>query len=132
MLPLTFPNSGIRVKGRPPACCLHAEVVEHSQAPCSGGCPWPSYLQGATGCGQGPLQRGGRLRPRPARKGATPSRSHTAKAAANSLQTVDRRKAAYGQRHRPQGLPPVRATACKGDRQQGLCLQVRCSWTCRL
>ncbi|RRT61181.1 hypothetical protein B296_00027717 [Ensete ventricosum] len=54
MHPLRFPNSGIRAKalpageGRPHACCMHAEVAGHGQAPYKGHRPWPSYLQGAT------------------------------------------------------------------------------------
>ncbi|RWV79183.1 hypothetical protein GW17_00059732 [Ensete ventricosum] len=88
---------------------------------------------------QGPLQRGGRLRPGPARKGAAPARGQTAGAAARGWPAAARcpqgatdygfdarRKAARGQRHRPQGLPPARAAACKGGRQQG-----RRPWRCR-
>ncbi|RWW40865.1 hypothetical protein BHE74_00053687 [Ensete ventricosum] len=63
MHPLRFPNSGgIRAKalpvreGRPHACCLHAEVASHGQAPCRGGRPWPGYLQGVAGCGQAPCK----------------------------------------------------------------------------
>ncbi|RZS03108.1 hypothetical protein BHM03_00033225 [Ensete ventricosum] len=95
-----------------------------------------SPLAGATDCSQGPLQRGGWLRSGPARKGAVPARGQTAGAAAGGgglqydtrkglLPTVcirspaasqqgttdygfgARRKAAYGQRHRPQGRPPA-------------------------
>ncbi|RRT31649.1 hypothetical protein B296_00054450, partial [Ensete ventricosum] len=42
----------------PHACCLHAEVAGHGQAPYRGGWPWPGYLQGATDCSQGPPARG--------------------------------------------------------------------------
>ncbi|RWV83731.1 hypothetical protein GW17_00054626 [Ensete ventricosum] len=46
-----FHNSGIRAKALPAgeghACCMHAEVAGHDQAPCRGGWPWPGYLQGA-------------------------------------------------------------------------------------
>ncbi|RWW19421.1 hypothetical protein GW17_00016523 [Ensete ventricosum] len=52
MHPLRFPNSGIRAKGRPHACSLHAEVAGHGQAPYRGGRPWPSYMQGVVGYGQ--------------------------------------------------------------------------------
>ncbi|RRT37032.1 hypothetical protein B296_00041019 [Ensete ventricosum] len=80
MHPLRFPNSGIRAKvfvqkigfklcvmilnrvelfyvlvaaiGSESRRCLHAEVAGHGQAPYRGGRPWPSYWQGAVGCGQ--------------------------------------------------------------------------------
>ncbi|RRT31953.1 hypothetical protein B296_00036078 [Ensete ventricosum] len=57
--------------------------------------------KGRSAVAKAPPQRGGRLRPGLARKGAAPAHGHTAKASTNGLQTVDRRKAAYGQRHRP-------------------------------
>ncbi|RZS22479.1 hypothetical protein BHM03_00055269 [Ensete ventricosum] len=39
----------------------------HGQASCRDDRPWPGYLQGPTGCSQGPLQRGDRMRPSPLR-----------------------------------------------------------------
>ncbi|RZS22230.1 hypothetical protein BHM03_00054973 [Ensete ventricosum] len=100
-----------------------------------------SPLVGAVACGQAPckgrpaaakapIQRGGRMRPGLARKGATPAHDQTVGAAAQGwpaglLLTVysrspaaspqgaadygfgPRRKATYKQRHRPQGLPPA-------------------------
>ncbi|RWW53534.1 hypothetical protein BHE74_00039978 [Ensete ventricosum] len=38
-------------EGRPPACCLHAEVAGHNQAPCMSDRPCPGHLQGAVGYG---------------------------------------------------------------------------------
>ncbi|RWV94604.1 hypothetical protein GW17_00042840 [Ensete ventricosum] len=81
MHPLRFPNSGIRAKrklalpmeeGQLHACCLHAEVVGHSQAPCRGGRPWPGYLQGAAGYTQGPHVRGRPAAAKPPARGGHP------------------------------------------------------------
>ncbi|RRT45076.1 hypothetical protein B296_00045008 [Ensete ventricosum] len=74
-------------EGRPHACCLHAEVAGHDQAPCRGGRPWPDYLQGVADCSQGPAARGRPVAARPptrgghqrlARKGLPPADSPTA------------------------------------------------------
>ncbi|RZS05266.1 hypothetical protein BHM03_00035735 [Ensete ventricosum] len=111
-----FSNSGIKAKRRKP-------------------------LQGAArhGHGQSPC-RGGRLRPGPARKRATPARGHAAGAAANGLQTTARGQPIRGGRlrvRRPQEgslraeAPPARAAACKGDRKQQQHLQGRRPWRCR-
>ncbi|RWV77016.1 hypothetical protein GW17_00062215 [Ensete ventricosum] len=43
-------------EGWPHACCLHAEVAGHGQAPYRGDRPWPGYLQGVAGCGQAPCK----------------------------------------------------------------------------
>ncbi|RRT31367.1 hypothetical protein B296_00032929, partial [Ensete ventricosum] len=51
LLHLLHPDLEYRGEVQPHACCLHAEVAGHGQAPYRGGRPWPGYLQGATGCG---------------------------------------------------------------------------------
>ncbi|RWV85666.1 hypothetical protein GW17_00052526, partial [Ensete ventricosum] len=103
----------------------------HGQPPCKGDRLPARWRPTAA---KAPMQRGGRLLPGPARKGAAlargktvgaaaqgwpvvarrpqgaaAARGHVAGAIANGLQTTARRKVAYGQRHRPQGLPPARA-----------------------
>ncbi|RWW61894.1 hypothetical protein BHE74_00031002 [Ensete ventricosum] len=55
MLPLRFPNGGIRAK---------AARRRGGQPPCRAGHPRSGRLQGATGCGQASLQGGGQPRPK--------------------------------------------------------------------
>ncbi|RZS23249.1 hypothetical protein BHM03_00056143, partial [Ensete ventricosum] len=130
MFPLRFPNSGIIARQR------GGGAANHGQPPCSTGHPWPDQLQGVAGCGHGPLQGGGRLRPKPlaraaasmrgrprawlAPAGAAPAgvgsaRGQAARGSHPRLGSKGRLPAArlQGAATRP-GLPPARATAPEG------------------
>ncbi|RWW06864.1 hypothetical protein GW17_00029777 [Ensete ventricosum] len=106
-------------------------AVDCDKAPCKGavGCG-KAPCKGAAGCGQANLQGCGAC-PQPDRKGshqrvagcsAVPTRgdSHPRPHRRGCCQWFGaRRKAAYGQRQLPQGLPPARAVACSGSACRG-------------
>ncbi|RWV87873.1 hypothetical protein GW17_00050093 [Ensete ventricosum] len=144
MHPLRCRNSGIKAKlfyvlvvaiGNESKRCLrgsgghlHAiEVAGHGQAPCMGGQPWPGYLQGVIGCGQGPLQRGDRLRPGPVRKGAAPARGQTAGAATRGWSAVARRPqgATAARDHAAEAAVNGQQTTARGQPTRGDRLRVR-------
>ncbi|RWW35754.1 hypothetical protein BHE74_00059277 [Ensete ventricosum] len=52
-------------------------------------------------------------------QGAATARGQAAGAVASGLQMAANRKAAYGQRHRPQGLSPARIAASMGSACRG-------------
>ncbi|RWW57049.1 hypothetical protein BHE74_00036185 [Ensete ventricosum] len=89
MLPLMFPNNGIRAKGWLPACRV--------------GWPWPGHLQRRSVVTRAPY------------KGRPPAGA-TAHKRVTDRRRDARKKVTCGQKHRLQRLPLAGAIASKGQR----------------
>ncbi|RRT32900.1 hypothetical protein B296_00038501 [Ensete ventricosum] len=125
MHPLRFPNNGIKAKA------VRKGVVGHGHATCrGGGQPWPKPLPRVASHGQGPQQRGCRLRPRqPERatghpcKGLAYGRGCRRWAAAahrgDAYGHGARRQAAYGQNMSPAMAGAARWNARRGGAHGG-------------
>ncbi|RZS12324.1 hypothetical protein BHM03_00043747 [Ensete ventricosum] len=101
MHPLRFSNRDIITK-------RGGRAASHSQPLCRADHPWP-------GRGQGSQQRGGRLRPGPARKGGRRC-SQGQQLTGAALAGTAAREHTHIQRDARKGLPPVASpTASRGD-----------------